>query len=190
MNQNEVSVLESKFKRHKIKYQIQGNKIMIGKAKTNYIAVLGFIIAPLPIFLGIVYYISVQNIALIQKLSPKIMLIALSILSFSTFYAWKLIFKKRVNANTKTLYNKSLKIESKNAHQSFDKRNIKKIGFASNYTENETYEGGLFLLDDQDNIHPLLGFNDDNETYLNNDLKWFAEFFAKHLEIQHKIVHK
>jgi len=44
MNQNDIDVLKSKFKRHKIKHQISGYKITIRKAKVNYQTLIGLII--------------------------------------------------------------------------------------------------------------------------------------------------
>ncbi len=184
MNQTDINVLKSKFKRHKISHQIDRNKITIGVAKINYPTLIGFVIFPLLIFIACAYYVLIENSDIFSKMPIKIMLLILSSLGFSIFYAQRLLSNRKVNNSIKTFYNKSLKIEHKNFSGSFDKRNTKAIGYSTNYLEDDVYEGTLFLLDTQENIYPLLGFDDEHEKYVIGDLKWFAEFFSYYLELE------
>ncbi len=184
MNRTDINVLKSKFKRHKIKHQINGYKIIIGEAKLNYPILIGFVLLPLLIFVGCTYYVFVENSEIFNKMPTKIILLIISSLGISIFYAQRLISNRNVNNSIKTFYNKSLKIEHKNFSGSFDKRNTKAIGYSTNYLEDDVYEGTLFLLDDQENIYPLLGFDDEHERYVVSDLKWFSEYFSNYLELE------
>lgn len=184
MNPNDIDVLRSKFKRHKIDHQISGYKITIGKAKINYQILIGLIILPTLVLVVSAYYIIVENSEIFTKMPLKIILLLISTLGISIFYAQRLISNRNINNSIKTFYNKSVKIEHKNFSGSFDKRNTKTIGYSANYLENDVYEGTLFLLDNQENLYPLLGFDDEHERYVISDLKWFAKYFSNYLELE------
>ena len=59
------------------------------------------------------------------------------------------------------------------------------VGFeySAKQIDKETYEGNLYLIDKEERIHQILEFDDENEKYVMNDLKWFSEYFMNHLGI-------
>ncbi|WP_271766090.1 hypothetical protein [Aquimarina algiphila] len=59
-----------------------------------------------------------------------------------------------------------------------------KIDYSTGYLENDIYQGTLFFYDNQENIYPLFGLDDENEKYVINDLKWFAKYFSDYLELE------
>ncbi|WP_299442608.1 hypothetical protein [uncultured Aquimarina sp.] len=155
MNLQEISVLESKFKRHKIAYQIQGYKVIIGNAKIDYTTLLGLVVLPLIILIGMAYYLFIENIEIFYKMPLRAILVMMAVLSISLFFLWRLRSNKNINSSTKTLYNKSLKIENKNFAKSFDKKNIQTIAYNVSCFENDVYEGTLFLVDNEETTPAL-----------------------------------
>ena len=53
--------------------------------------------------------------------------------------------------------------------------------------DEETYEGNLYLIDKEDRKHQILGFDDENEKYVLDDLKWFSEYLMNHVELKNKL---
>ena len=183
MNKNDFLLLISKLKRHKIKYKIEGNKIVIGKARVDYLTLFGFIIIPVTVSASLIYFM-INNIDLFLSSPIKISTLIVSSIGISIFYILRLLSNRAMNLNTKTLYNQSIRFENKHFSTNLDKKNIKVIDYTCNYIEDDVYEGSLFILDINDNIFPILGFDDENERYVQSDLKWYVNYFYTFLNME------
>ena len=181
---SDISLLKSKLKRLKIKHQVLGNKIIIGKAKFNYLVLFGLVIFPFLSSLGFAYLVLFQDIRVFSQEPVKMTLVILGLFATAIFYAVRLLSNKYVNNSIKTLYNNSLKIHHKNFIGSFDKNNTMAIVSAINEIHEDVYEGTLYLIDDQENVYPLFGFDDEQKSFVENDLKWFAEYFSNQLGLE------
>jgi hypothetical protein len=66
----------------------------------------------------------------------------------------------------------------------FDSNSIKDFEYSAEQIDKETYEGSLYLIDQDDRKHQILGFDDENEKYVLDDLKWFSEYLIRHTELK------
>ena len=185
MNKSDLDILKSKFRRHKISYQINGYKIVIGKAKIDYTTLIGLIILPFLVLIGALLYLIFIDNSIFIKMPLKLILLMMSSLGVSIFYLQRLISNKNANNIIKTFYNESLKLESKNFVGHFDRRNINAIFYEISFLEDNMYEGTLYLIDNQENLYTLLGFDDEEEKYVINDLKWFTKYFSDYLGLNY-----
>jgi hypothetical protein len=92
--------------------------------------------------------------------------------------------KKQANDNLKTLGYKVIKVKNEFGEYTFDSNSIKDFEYSAEQIDEETYEGSLYLIDKDDRKHQILGFDDENEKYVLNDLKWFSEYLIKHTELK------
>ncbi|WP_459209126.1 hypothetical protein [Aquimarina rhabdastrellae] len=186
MNTTERSLLESKFKRHRIKYNITNNSITIGQAQIDYVSLFGLAILPNSIALILLLYIIFDDYAFVDRIPFKIIFIIIGLFAVGISQAYRLLTNQKINGSIKTLSNGVLKIDHKDFKGTFDKRNTQKIGYTLDYfEEEEIFQGSLFLLDNEDIMHPLLGFYDEEERYMHNDLQWYLVFFEKQLRLNH-----
>ncbi|WP_417871721.1 hypothetical protein [Winogradskyella sp.] len=176
---NNTSILESKLKRHKISYSNENGKIIIGKSKTDFTTLIGLVILPVLAALGICLFILINNIELRGKIIAGIILL------FSTgFFSYsRLSAKKQSNDNLKTLEHKVIKIKNDFGEYIFDSKSIKDFEYSAEQIDEDSYEGTLFLIDNDERKHQILGFDDENEKYVLNDLKWFSEYLINHVEL-------
>ena len=176
-----TTVLEAKLKRHKISYSNENGKIVIGKPKTDLATIIGLIILPIAAGIGICLMIILNNIDFSGANSGRI--IAGIIFFFGTgfFYFSRLRSKKQANDNLKTLDHKVIKVKNEFGEFTFDSTNIENFEFSVEQIDEETFEGNLYLVDHEQRRHQILGFDDETEQYVLNDLKWFSEFFMTHV---------
>lgn len=175
-----TSILESKLKRQKISYSNENGKIIIGKSKTDYTTLIGLVILPIITALGICLFILINNIELRGKIIAGIIfLFGTGFFNYSRIRA-----KKQSNENLKTLDYRVIKIKNDFGEYVFDSKNIKNFEYSAKQIDEEIYEGHLYLIDKEERKHLILGFDDENEKYVLNDLKWFSEYLINHVELK------
>ncbi|OBX18201.1 MULTISPECIES: hypothetical protein [Bizionia] len=174
-----TSVLESKLKRHKISYSNDNGKIIIGKSKTDYGTLIGLVILPIIAALGISIFMLVNNAEYRGKI------IAAIIFLFGTgFYNYsRTRTKKQLNNNFILFDHKVIKVKNDFGEYIFDSKNILDFEYTAEQIDEETYEGNLYLIDKKERKHQILGFDDENEKYVLNDLKWFSEYLINHVDL-------
>ena len=77
-----------------------------------------------------------------------------------------------------------VKIKNDFGEYIFDAKSIKDFKYSIEQIGEETYEGNLYLIDSEERKHQILGFDDENEKYVLNDLKWFSEYLMNHVEFK------
>ncbi len=178
----ELAILEQKLKRLKINYISNNDEIVIGQSKTDYILIIGLIIFPLISALGLVLLIffSEQSILVsshkVKIIAGIVVLLFMSAFNFSRFKS-----KKRSNSDLKILKNNKIQIQKPDNNLVFNKNNILDFQFKIEMITDEFYEGKLYLIDKTENSHLILGFDDENQAYLLDDLNWLANFFNTYI---------
>ena len=179
-----TSILESKLKRHKISYTNKNGKIIIGKPKTDYGTLIGLVTLPIVAGIGICLFMILNNMEFLGLNNGKIIVGIIFLFGTGFYNLSRIRTKKQSNNNLKTLNPKEIEVKNEFGKYSFDSKNIKYFEFSSEQIDAETYEGNLFLIDNEDRKHQILGFDDENEKYVMNDLKWFSEFLMNHVDIK------
>ncbi|MDT7832886.1 hypothetical protein RQM59_10880 [Flavobacteriaceae bacterium S356] len=174
-----TSLLELKLKRLKISFKKEGNKIIIGKAKTDVSQLFFLILTPLILSIFIVSYSLIKGWTL-----GKAYIFALLLFLFAIFNLKRIGIKKEANNHVKTLVNNTLKLVIGKDVKTFDSHSINRFTFTVKEIHNDMYEGKLFLLDKDDNSHLILGFDDDSEQLVQNDLVWFMDFLKLYLKMK------
>ncbi|NRD22731.1 hypothetical protein HNV10_05735 [Winogradskyella litoriviva] len=183
MKNPNTTILESKLKRHKISYVSENGTIIIGKSKTDYTIVLGLIIFPLIAALCITAFLIWDNFDFFGANRGKIIVGIIFLFGTAFFNFSRIQSKKDSNNNLKTLLPKVIKIKNEFGDYNFDSNNIKAFSYNAKEINEDLYEGTLYLVDTNNQEHQILGFDDDNEKYVLNDLKWFSEYLTKHTEM-------
>jgi hypothetical protein len=179
-----TSILESKLKRHKISYSIEDGKIIIGKPKKDYLTLIGLIASPIVIGAGLSLLMLFEGIESFERHRWKIIPGIVFLFGTGFFNYTRMTNKKQANENLKTLDKKSIKIKGDFGEYNFDSKNIKDFIFSAEQITEDSYEGNLYLLDDNDRQYQILGFDDENEKYILDDLKWFTEYFMNHVKLK------
>jgi hypothetical protein len=115
--------------------------------------------------------------------SGKIWGIMLFLCAVGIVNGFRMLNKSKANKMRKILGHKTIKIQTKETILNFDANNIKDFEHTLVRTDNEIFAGNLFLVDTNNIKHLILGFDDDNEQYVLDDLFWFSDFFKKHVEL-------
>jgi hypothetical protein len=179
-----TSILESKLKRHKISYSNENGKIIIGKPKTDFGILIGLVALPIFAGIGLCSLMILNNIEFIGKNRGKIIAGIIFLFGTGFFNLSRIRSKKHSNKNLKTLDYKIIKVKNEFGEYIFDSKNIKNFEYFTKQIDKETYEGNLYLIDNEDRKHQILGFDDENEKYALNDLKWFSEYLMNHVELK------
>ncbi|MFC5196565.1 hypothetical protein ACFPH8_14580 [Bizionia hallyeonensis] len=174
-----TSVLESKLKRHKISYSNDNGKIIIGKSKTDFGTLIGLVLLPIIAALGISIFMLINNAEYRGKI------IAAIIFLFGTgFYNYsRTRSKKQSNNNFILLEDKAIKVKNDFGAYILDLKNIIDFEYTIEQIDEETFEGNLYLIDNEERKHQILGFDDEDEKYVLNDLKWFSKYLIKYVEL-------
>ncbi|QHI34843.1 hypothetical protein IMCC3317_01880 [Kordia antarctica] len=181
-NNSNTFLLESKLKRLKISFAKVNGKITIGKPKVDYTQLFGLII--LPIFLGLAASIFLITSApeFRESYSGKIFGGIVLFFSIGVINILRILAKMKANKELKILEYKTIIIKTKEVSKRFDANNTKDFEYTIKKVDKETYEGKLFLIDTTSQKHLILGFDDENEQYVTDDLSWFSDYFKKHLQ--------
>jgi hypothetical protein len=183
MNNANTSILESKLKRHKIVHTNQNGTIIIGKPKTDYLTLIGLVAFPIIAAIGISTLLIQDNFEFIGGNIRKIIAVIVLLFGAGIFNFSRVKSKKQSNENLKILDQNVIKVESEIGKYTFDSKSIKEFEYSVIQISEEIYEGNLYLIDTSNRKHQILGFDDDNEKYVLNDLKWFSEYLTKHTEL-------
>ncbi|WP_127845824.1 hypothetical protein [Psychroflexus aestuariivivens] len=182
-----TSILESKLKRHKISYFNENGKIIIGKPKKDYLTLSGLVASPIIIGAGLSLFMLFEGIESFERHRWKIIPGIVFLFGTGFFNYTRITNKKQANDNLKTLDSKSIKIKNEFGEYIFDSKNIKDFIFSAEQIGEHTYEGNLYLLDNNERQYQILGFDDENEKYILNDLKWFTEYFMNHVRLKETV---
>ena len=185
MKNSNTTILESKLKRHKISYVSENGNIIIGKSKIDYSIVLGLIILPLLAAIGITAFLMWDNFDFFGANRGKIIVGILFLFGTAIFNITRIISKKKSNSNLKTLTNQTIKIKNTSGEYSFSYNNIIEFKYSVKEINKELYEGTLYLIDNKNQKHHILGFDDENEKYVLDDLIWFSHYFKEYTEKKH-----
>ena len=128
-----------------------------------------------------------NNIEFIGANRRKIIAGIIFLFGTGFFNLSRLKTKKQANNNLKTLDHKTIKVKNEFGQYNFDSKNIKYFEYLVEQIDEETYEGNLYLIDKEDRKHQVLGFDDENEKYVLDDLKWFSEYLMNHVELKNKL---
>lgn len=173
------SILESKLKRYKISYSNENGKIVIGKPENDYGNLIGLVVVPIISGIGISIYMIMSKIYLMGVNSGKIIAGILFLIGTGLFNLSRIKTRRQSNYNIKTIDGKKIKVENEFGKYVFDSKDIKHFEYTAEQIDEETYEGNLYLVDNEERKHQILGFDDENEKYVLNDLKWFSEYLIK-----------
>ncbi len=91
--------------------------------------------------------------------------------------------KMKANKNRKILDDNGITIVENDQSKRFDAENVKDFDYTIEKLEHGNFAGKLYLVDTKNEIHILLGVDEENEQYLLDDLSWFQDYFKKHLGI-------
>ncbi|CAM1367936.1 hypothetical protein [Tenacibaculum xiamenense] len=177
------NLLESKLKRLKISYSRENNKIVIGKAKMDYPVFFGLIVLPSVIGIALLVFL-LSDSSISYRISNGKVIGALILLFGTAFFnISRMRAKSQSNQNLKILLNNSIQIKSSTTQVRLDSTNSKRFEPRIKEVQDDVLEGTLVLIDKSNNEHQILGFDSENEQYLEDDLKWFTNYFTEYLEL-------
>ena len=178
----DFQILQSKLKRNKISCSIEGQRIIIGKAKVDMVTFIGLVILPLVVTSILVYLLS-RNNEIVNANVMKIIIGIIFLVGTSLFYLKRMVLKHKSNKGLKTLYNNRVTIETKNSTISLGSDNIKNIIVQVEEFKEDFYLGRLVILSKDSNEYILFEFEDEGESSLINDLEWLGNYFIKYLKL-------
>lgn len=184
MKNQKLDLFESKLKRLKISFYKENHNIIIGKPKMDYAHFIGLIIIPfLFAIIILLYYLTFKSDS-IRLHTGKVFAIFIFFLGTSIFNFSRMKAKWESNASKKKLINNKIIINTESEEYFFDADTV--TNFEINITDikQNTNHGKLYLVDLKNEKHLLLGFDNENEKYLLDDLKWFASFFANYINFK------
>lgn len=184
MKNFETTILQSKLKRHKISYTAEYGKIIIGKSKADLTTIIGLILFPILAALIISVLLISNKVEIFEHNFTKIIVAITVLLGIGMFNLKRVLAKIRANNTIKTLDYKSIKIKRGNDVLTFNSKNIDGFAYNVSQIKDDVFEANLYLVDIDLNKHQILGFDESNEQYANDDLEWFIQFLIKHLKVK------
>lgn len=182
-----TTILESKLKRHKISYSKENEKIIIGKPRIDYITLLGLVALPIIGGIGICLLLLSNDFEIFRRHSVKVIAGIVFLFGTGFFNLSRVKSKRKANDNLKILEDRTIKIKNQNKEYAFDKRNIRFFEYLTQQVNDEIYNGKLYLVDGDDEKHSILGFDDENEKYVIDDLIWFSEYFTNYVKLENSL---
>ena len=170
-----LEILASKLHRHKISYSKENGEIVIGKAKRDLVTYIGLGILPLAFGIGIIAFILLKIKGFRMEML-HIFAAAFFLIGIGYFNLWKNKRKRLANSFSKVIKKDSIIIQTPSENFHLNANTIQHIRVTNQALDKENYEGNLFIIDNENRIHHILGFHDDNERYVSDDLQWFAKF--------------
>lgn len=177
-------ILESKLKRHKISYSKENDKIVIGKAKTDYTTLLGLVALPIIGAIALCVLLFLNDFKVFKVHSVKVITGIVLLLGTGFFNISRLTFKRRANSTLKIIGDGIIRIKDSQKEYIFDQENIRYFECETQQLNDEIYRGKLYMVDANYIKYNILGFDDENEKYVLDDLKWFSEYFTNHVRLQ------
>mgnify|MGYP000315449323 CR=1 FL=1 len=174
-------LLQSKLKRLKISFNKEGNKTIIGKSKIDKTTLFGLVLFPL--FTAIIAFILMVNTGFLYG---KAVVFIIGLVLFAIFNFGRIGKKIGLNSSIKILENNAIKIKNNKELKKYDKKNtidfyyeIKEV----NISKEIVYQGTVFLKDIDNNTIQILGFDDEDEKLLKDDLNWLISYFKQFTRI-------
>lgn len=182
-NNSDTFLLESKLKRLKISFTKMNGKVAIGKSKVDYTQLFGLIILPIILGFAASVFLITSAPEFRESYSGKVFGGIFLFFSIGVVNILRMMAKIKANKTLKILDYKTIIIKTKEASKRFDANNTKDFNHTIKKVDKETYQGNLFLVDNTSQKHLILGFDDENEHYVLDDLTWFADYFKTHIQI-------
>ena len=179
----DLSILESKLNRHKISFSKENGEIIIGKSKNDWIGYIGLGITPIVFGVGIIVFL-LFGVKVFEIGMLHIYAAALFLTGIGSFNLWKRKRKKLANSFTKVFKENKIIVQKREEVYQLDKNTIKDIRISNRPLDKENHEGNLFIIDIENRIHHILGFHDETEKYVEDDLKWFVDFILTQTELK------
>lgn len=180
-----LSILQSKLKRHKINHTVENNTVTIGSAKKDYFTF--WVLGVFPLAVGVLFLIyTLSQGLLISSFGAKVGVAIIGLASMGVFNLNRLKSKKTSNNNEKVISDNCIILRDAFGEHTFTAQDIYGFHYQVEQITNEVYEGNMYLIDSQERAHQLLGFDDEHESYVINDLKWFADYFSSHFNVAAK----
>jgi len=180
----ETSILESKLKRNKIHFLKDGNSIVIGKQKIDYLMLIGLGIFPIVSGTGILIFMFSNDILSEGGGTGKIIALSIGLMSTGLFTLSRLKNKKLNNSNHKTLSNSMLVVKNEFGEYRLTHSTIKDYQISIQQVSEDIFEGNLAIVDNENRVHQVIGMEDEKEQYVLDDLKWFSNFIAETLNVE------
>ncbi len=174
-----TSLLELKLKRLKISFRKEGNKLIIGKAKTDMTTLIFLVLIPLALCIFILLFSLSIGLTF-----GKAYLFSILLFLFAAFNFKRIGIKKEANRNVKTFVNNTLKITENGKVKTYYANSIDRFTFSVKEIRKDIFEGRLYFIDTNNNTHQILGFDDDSEQLVQNDLIWLMDFFKAYLKMK------
>ncbi|MFY0629746.1 MAG: hypothetical protein JXR05_05150 [Flavobacteriaceae bacterium] len=178
----DYQILQSKLKRNKISCKIEGQRVIIGKAKIDTATFLGLVILPFIVTAILVYLVS-RNNELVRLNFGKIIFGIIFLVGTSLFYLKRMVLKHKSNKGFKILYNNRLTIETKNNTVNLGADTIENITVQIEELKDDFYLGRLIILSKDSNEYTLFEFEDETQSLLINDLEWLSNYFVHYLKL-------
>lgn len=182
MSNTSTFLLESKLKRLKISFSKENGKIVISNAKLDLLVLFLLVFFPFVLAVCTSLFLIISTAEFSGKVELKIIGLIVFFLSVAIVNGLRIRSKLKANKNRKILDHKIIKIIENEQVMRFEASNVKDFEYTTKQLDKEIYEGKLFLIDTNNQKHLLLGFDDENEQYVLDDLYWFIDYFKKHLE--------
>lgn len=185
MDSQNFKVLELKLKRQKICYQYENGKVSIGKLKPDYFTIIGLVILPIIGSLGLAVFILLESASVLDSsagIKITIAIVTLMLTALLSLLNFRL--KKKSNSILKTLENNRIILQSEKGRFELYNDTVSQISFSVDKIEENLFHGRIILVDFSGRTHELLGINDENESYILDDLHWFVNFFKTYLKLE------
>lgn len=174
------TILQSKLKRLKINHQIDGDKVIIGKSKTDFITLITLVVAPVTIAVILIGIMLLESIGF----NGKLLGFSLFLFGTASFNINRIYNHKKANINTKILFNNTIKIENNNSDSiTIDSKSYKEFAYEIQEVNEETFHCLVYVIDNNNSKHKILGFDSSSEQYANDDLKWFQNYFKNFMTV-------
>lgn len=174
--------LESKLNRHKINYAQEGNRLILGASKVNFLRVFWFIILP---FLGGLFILGYNIYALVTgERRSRSWLIMIGVFATAVYNYKKHRMTQAANKDTVILENNLIKIKNDDGVKTFDSRNTRGFEMKIQSLDDGISLGELQLIDNQGKCYPILGFQERGENYVRNDLDWYSDHLLTFIGLQ------
>ena len=180
----ETSILESKLKRNKIHFLKDGNSIVIGKQKIDYLMLIGLGIFPIVSGTGILIFMFSNDILSEGGGTGKIIALSIGLMSTGLFTLSRLKNKKLNNSNHKTLSNSMLVVKNEFGEYRLTHSTIKDYQISIQQVSEDIFEGNLAIVDNENRVHQVIGMEDEKEQYVLDDSKWFSNFIPETLNVE------
>jgi len=177
----DLKLLEAKLKRHQIIFERNEEELIIGKSKTDYLTLFGLVLLPVVSAIAITAFF-LEDILAGQGAIGKIIGGIVLLFSVGGFNYNRIIAKKESNNTSKILKNNEIQFIDDVGTHHLNESNIKGFDYSVQQINPETYEGILYLIDTKDRRFQILGFDDERENYVMDDLKWYANFLQDYVD--------